>query len=30
MSCIARSSFAPWITIELARDMKLCGIIESR
>ena len=30
MSCIARSSFAPWITIELARDMKLCGIIDSR
>src|SRR4051795_11451135 len=22
MSCIARSSLAPWITIELARDMK--------
>ena len=30
MSCIARSSFAPWITIELARDMKLFGIIDSR
>src|SRR5450631_2784286 len=30
MSCIARSSFDPWITIELARDMKLCGIIDSR
>src|SRR3569832_498056 len=30
MSCMARSSLAPWITIELARDMKLCGIIESR
>jgi len=30
MSCIARSSLAPWITIELARDMKLCGIIDSR
>src|SRR5205823_13175927 len=23
MSCMARSSFEPWITIELARDMKL-------
>src|ERR1700730_7509581 len=30
MSCIARSSFDPWITIELARDMKLFGIIDSR
>ena len=30
MSCIARSSFPPWMTIELARDMKLCGIIDSR
>jgi len=30
MSCIARSSFAPWITIELARDMKLFGSIDSR
>jgi hypothetical protein len=29
MSCIARSSFDPWITIELARDMKLFGIIDS-
>ncbi len=30
ISCIARSSFEPWITIELARDMKLLGIIDSR
>src|ERR1700761_1597310 len=30
MSCIARSSFEPWITIELARDMKLFGIIDSK
>jgi hypothetical protein len=30
MSCIARSSFDPWITIELARDMKLFGIIDSK
>ena len=30
MSCIARSSLAPWITIELARDMKLLGIIDSK
>jgi len=30
ISCIARSSFDPGITIEFARDMKLCGIIDSR
>ncbi len=30
ISCIARSSFAPGHTIELARDIQLCGSIESR
>src|SRR5262249_17362228 len=30
ISCIARSSFDPGITIEFARDMKLCGIIDNR
>ena len=30
INCIARSSLDPWMTIELARDIKLLGIIDSR